>query len=115
MICSVFIFTSCENTSSIENQGTETLNLTNQEKEYYWFYVRTSSGGFYDVNGFHYSQILKCSQKVSTPGKFSKLHAVGPFETYNEASAARKDEIETAERTGLKLIPEQAVCDTKWK
>ena len=81
----------------------------------YWFYVRSSSGGFYDKAGFHYSQILKCSQKVTTPGIFSKDNAVGPFDTYAEASTARKDEIDIASKSDLKLIPRQAVCETKWK
>lgn len=89
-------------------------SLNNNEENKYWFYVRTSYGGHYDKKGFHYSQILLCSQKVSTPGAFSKSNAVGPFDSYSEASTARRDEIEIAKLSGLKLIPRQAVCDTRW-
>ena len=91
---------------------TDTSSVESTEK--YWFYVRTSFGGFYDKKGFHYSQILLCTQKVSTPGAFSKINAVGPFNSYADASAARRDELDIAEASGLELIPRQAVCDTRW-
>jgi len=116
ILLSAIIFTGCKNTASQDNsESTVTKSAErSSDNERYWFYVRTSQGGFYDKKGFHYSQILKCTQKVSTPGIFSKSNAVGPFDTYSEASAARKDEIDIAEKSGLKLIPEQAVCNTKW-
>ncbi|NQX77633.1 hypothetical protein [Gilvibacter sp.] len=92
----------------------EVLENSKESNEKYWFYVRTSFGGFYDQKGFHYSQILLCTQKVSTPGVFSKKNAVGPFNTYADAAAARRDELDTAQASGLELIPRQAVCDTRW-
>jgi|SRR5690554_586016 len=116
LLLNVIIFTGCKNPSSTEES--ETINTESVEKtldnEHYWFYVRTSQGGFYDKKGFHYSQILKCTQKVSTPGIFSKSDAVGPFDSYAEANTARNDEIAIAEKSELMLIPEQAVCNTKW-
>ena len=92
----------------------ESVETSTESNEKYWFYVRTSFGGFYDKKGFHYSQILLCTQKVSTPGAFSKKNAVGPFNTYAEAAAARRDELDIAQASGLELIPRQAVCDTRW-
>jgi uncharacterized protein YcfL len=80
----------------------------------YWFYVRTSQGGNYDQKGFHYSQILKCPQKVTTPGIFNKQNAVGPFNSYSDASMARRDEVDLARDSGMRLIPKQAVCNTRW-
>ena len=98
--------------SDMELENTK-FNKSVQSNKY-WFYVRTSNGGFYDKAGFHYSQILNCSQKVTTPGYFSKSHAVGPFNTYSDASNARRDEIDIADRSGLELIPRQAICNTRW-
>lgn len=123
-IISLALLMSCEGTivrdkkeASAQSEipvETNYFYTTTQSTDKYWFYVRTSQGGFYDQKGFHYSQVLKCSQKVSTPGAFSKNDAVGPFDTFSEASVARRDEVELAERSGIKLIPRQAICDTRW-
>ncbi len=80
----------------------------------YWFYFRESPGGYYDRKGVHYSQVLECSQPVTTPGAFSKIHAVGPFDSYAIALMVRRDELDIALRAGKKLIQRTAVCDTRW-
>ncbi len=80
----------------------------------YWFYFRESPGGYYDRKGVHYSQVLECSQPVTTPGAFGKIHAVGPFDTYAIALMVRRDELDIALRAGKKLIQRTAICDTRW-
>lgn len=80
----------------------------------FWFYIRESSGGFYDQKGVHYSQVLECSQRVTTPGAFAKIHAVGPFDDYLTALLVRRDELDLAREAGKKLIQRTAVCDTRW-
>lgn len=80
----------------------------------YWFYIRESQGGYYDRKGVHYSQVLECSQPVTTPGAFSKIHAVGPFAEYATALTVRHDELDLALRAGKTLIQRTAICDTRW-
>ncbi len=104
------------NTNQLLSLNSEELaDCSNAPNAKYWFYVRTSTGGYYNPKGFYYSQILKCCQPVSTPGIFGKKNAVGPFNTYAEASTARKDEILIAQTTELTLRPRQAICETKWE
>lgn len=80
----------------------------------YWYYLRNSSGGFYDEAGLHYSQILVCSSAVTTPGSFTKVDAVGPFQNFNDAIMARRSDLEIAIQAGIKLILNTAICDHRW-
>lgn len=83
----------------------------------YWFYIRSGTGGFYDYDRRTtvYSQILACSQRVTTPGIFGKPDAVGPFSTYQAAQRARQSDVNLAIRGGRKTAQETAICNTKWQ
>jgi hypothetical protein len=94
----------------------QTIRQTDATSDNYWYYIRSGTGGFYDfdTNTMVYSQILTCSQRVTTPGYFSKNDGVGPFDTFSQAQQARNSDLDIALRSGKKLAQRTATCDTRW-
>ena len=86
------------------------LPLSGIAQEKFWFYAKVTISGV-----FYYSQVIKCSQAVSSPGYFFKSDARGPFSTRREASSDRREEINDAKDQGRKRILRNVDCDTRWK
>jgi len=99
----------------LSQKSAEALSHVDERSGKYWFYIRENPLLSHGKQVVHYSQILECPKRVTTPGVFSKIHGVGPFGTYEEASAVRRDELDLAIKTGKKTILETAVCDLKWQ
>ena len=76
----------------------------------FWFYSRHHEGNEHLSKGFYYSNILECSRAVETPGYFGTEHALGPFKDYNEASAARHEEITNAKVRGSLITLVNVKC-----
>lgn len=92
------------------NKHLETKQSNSNSEDQYWFYINSHHSGV-----VFYSQVLKCHQKVTTPGAYVKDDAVGPFKTYKDASSAKSEEVKLLIESGAKTKFKTAICDDRWK